>query len=146
MPQAGQEGDQQQRPRDFRQPREIRPYRPDAVPRRADPPVRWPVVQDEEWRILSPFYKSPFFFDSKVLKDEEQEVFLPEPDPTLAKIPHLSSGETVAKTINLFKQGKDILEIADERGLSPATVINHIVKAFQQSDELRVKWAEMLRA
>ena len=30
-----------------------------------------PVVQDDEWRILSPFYSSPFFFDSKVLKQEE---------------------------------------------------------------------------
>lgn len=30
-----------------------------------------PVVQDDEWRILSPFYTSPFFFDSKVLKQEE---------------------------------------------------------------------------
>ncbi|QEC68181.1 AAA family ATPase [Panacibacter ginsenosidivorans] len=30
-----------------------------------------PVVQDDEWKILSPFYKSPFFFDSKVLKDDE---------------------------------------------------------------------------
>jgi len=30
-----------------------------------------PVVQEDEWRILSPFYNSPFFFDSKVLKQEE---------------------------------------------------------------------------
>jgi PIF1-like helicase/Helix-turn-helix domain/HRDC domain len=30
-----------------------------------------PVVQDDEWHILSPFYNSPFFFDSKVVKQEE---------------------------------------------------------------------------
>lgn len=30
-----------------------------------------PVVQDDEWRILSQFYSSPFFFDSKVLQEEE---------------------------------------------------------------------------
>lgn len=30
-----------------------------------------PVVQNEEWAILSPFYKSPYFFDSKVLEEQE---------------------------------------------------------------------------
>ena len=30
-----------------------------------------PVVQEDEWRILAPHYKSPFFFDSHVLINEE---------------------------------------------------------------------------
>ena len=30
-----------------------------------------PVVQNEEWSILAPFYSSPFFFDSKVLQLEK---------------------------------------------------------------------------
>lgn len=30
-----------------------------------------PVVQDDEWKILSQHYKSPFFFDSHVLRNEE---------------------------------------------------------------------------
>ena len=30
-----------------------------------------PVVPNEEWGILSPFYKSPYFFDSKVIEQQE---------------------------------------------------------------------------
>ncbi|MBG9375701.1 helix-turn-helix domain-containing protein [Panacibacter sp. DH6] len=30
-----------------------------------------PVVQEDEWRILAPHYRSPFFFDSHVLMNEE---------------------------------------------------------------------------
>lgn len=29
-----------------------------------------PVIKDEEWRLLSGYYKGPYFFDSKVLEEE----------------------------------------------------------------------------
>lgn len=65
------------------------------------------------------------------------EAELKEPNPELAKKWQLS-GESMEKTVVLFKTGKSVTEIAKERGISPETVINHLALAYQRGIDVDI--------
>lgn len=70
-----------------------------------------PVVKDQEWRLLSQFYSSPYFFDSKVLAD------LPPLYIEFNKI-YRQRDETFIKVLNQVRNNvldKDGLEILEKR-------------------------------
>ncbi len=72
-----------------------------------------------------------------VLRNLER-VNLSEPDPNLERKPFIQKGESVAKTLEAYKQGKPITEIATERGLAIATILSHLAEAFEQGENLDI--------
>ncbi len=65
-----------------------------------------------------------------------ERVTLSEPDPVLVKNwSSLQKGESVAKTLSLFKEGKTVEQIAKERNLAPATIISHLAQAYGEGED-----------
>lgn len=73
----------------------------------------------------------------KVLAGSE-EVVLKEPDPELARKMSSQKGESAAKTLELYKAGKNVLEIAEERKIAPATVMSHLAIAYEQGEQINI--------
>ncbi len=65
-------------------------------------------------------------------------VTLKTPDPTLAKKWDLEKGESVKKTVEAFKQGKTVAEIATERGLAQTTIVSHLAYGYEQGEEIDI--------
>jgi nucleoside-triphosphatase THEP1 len=67
-----------------------------------------PVVKDEEWQVLKNYYKSAYFFDAKVLQDENplyielQKVFRQSDDTFISLLNNLRSNSITAKDIELL--------------------------------------------
>lgn len=71
-----------------------------------------------------------------VLKGLER-VNLSEPDPELArKFP--PKGESAAKSLAMYKEGKSVEEIARERGLAITTIMSHLAQAFESGGEIDI--------
>lgn len=68
----------------------------------------------------------------------KEEVNLKLPDPNLAKKWSLEKGESIGKSLELFKQGKTIAEIAAERNLAQTTILSHLAIAYQQGEEIDI--------
>ena len=66
-----------------------------------------------------------------------EKVTLSQPNPELAS-KWSSPGESRNITLNLFKEGKTVLEIAKERNLAQATIISHLADAFKDGEELDI--------
>lgn len=70
---------------------------------------------------------------------EKQEVSLKDPDPSLARKWALTpKGESVKKTVELFKAGKTVSEIATERNLAQVTILNHLASAYGDGEEIDI--------
>jgi len=80
-----------------------------------------PVVPEQEWRILSEFYNSPYFFDSKVIL-EEAPVYI-----EFTKIYRQSE----ERFINLLNQVRN--NVVDEDGM--AVLDNRYQPAFRRSKD-----------
>lgn len=71
-----------------------------------------------------------------VLKGLER-VNLSEPDPELErKFP--PKGESAAKTLAMYKEGKPVDEIASERGFAITTIMSHLAQAFENGEEINI--------
>jgi len=46
--------------------------------------------------------------------------------------------ETLSSTLNLYKKGKTIAEIATEREMAESTVLNHLEKLYSQGEEINI--------
>lgn len=60
------------------------------------------------------------------------------PDPNLEKRLSALKGESIEKTVELYNQGKNLSEIAQERHLSQATVIGHLAEAYRQGRKVNI--------
>ncbi len=66
-----------------------------------------------------------------------ERVMLKEADPELAK-KMMQKGESVSKTLTLFKEGKTVSQIAEERHLAQTTILSHLADAFQNGEEIDI--------
>ncbi|MEL6141037.1 MAG: DNA helicase RecQ [Bacteroidota bacterium] len=53
--------------------------------------------------------------------------------------PARSAPKTITESLRLFKQGLEIEEIATERRLTPATIVGHLAKSYQEGADFDVK-------
>ncbi|MBI3485459.1 helix-turn-helix domain-containing protein [Candidatus Daviesbacteria bacterium] len=67
----------------------------------------------------------------------KEQVELTQPDPNL-KADFSFKGESAAKTFELFKQGKTVEEIAQERKLAQTTVLNHLAYSFEKGEQIDI--------
>lgn len=65
-------------------------------------------------------------------------ITLSEPDPNLKSKFFGQQGESAAKTWELYKLGKNALEIANERGLALATILSHLALSFQKGEQIDI--------
>ncbi len=73
-----------------------------------------------------------------VLAGKEQ-VMLAQPDPDLERKLSAQRGESVAKTVEAYKLGKTVEEIATERKLAQTTILNHLALAFQNGEPVDIE-------
>lgn len=72
------------------------------------------------------------------VKSSKVSITLSPLDPALARKSGLGRGESVIKTMELFKQGRSIVEIAQERNLAQSTILSHLADAYQQGEKLDI--------
>lgn len=69
-----------------------------------------PVVKDDEWAVLSRYYKSPFFFDAQVLKSnppvtiELDKIYRQSDEQFIAVLNNLRNNSVSAKDVELLNQ------------------------------------------
>jgi superfamily II DNA helicase RecQ len=73
----------------------------------------------------------------KLALTSTDKVSLTQPDPELAK-KFIVPGESIEKTLALYKAGKSVNEIAKERGLSQETVISHLAFGYQKGENVNI--------
>lgn len=66
-----------------------------------------------------------------------EKVMLKEADPELAK-KILQKGESVSKTLTLFKEGKTVSQIAEERHLAQTTILSHLAESYQNGEQIDI--------
>lgn len=66
-----------------------------------------------------------------------EKVNLSQPNPELMS-KWSAPGESRNITLNLFKEGKTVLEISKERNLAQSTIISHLADAFRDGEELDI--------
>ncbi|MDZ7834376.1 MAG: helix-turn-helix domain-containing protein [Alkalibacterium sp.] len=49
-----------------------------------------------------------------------------------------SSKSSAEETVDSFKEGQSIEEIADTRNLSPVTIVNHLSKWIEKGNDLKI--------
>lgn len=74
----------------------------------------------------------------KLALEGKEQVKLNEPDPNLEKKWSALKGESVAKSLVLFKEGKSIEEIAKERNLAQATILSHLATAYSEGEDIDI--------
>lgn len=68
-----------------------------------------------------------------------ERVNLSEVDPNLERKTFFGEkGESVAKTMEQFRQGKSVGEIATERNLAVATILSHLAQAYTQGEQIDI--------
>lgn len=65
------------------------------------------------------------------------QVSLKEPNPELAR-KFGEPGESIDKTVTLFKAGKSIDDIAKERNLAVTTIVSHLAFAYEHGAEVNI--------
>ncbi len=75
---------------------------------------------------------------STAVQAGKAKVSLKQPDPELARKVGMEKGESIAKTLELFNQGKNVSEIALLRNISVETVHTHLAEAYQQGEKLNI--------
>lgn len=105
-------------------------------------------AQVKEWMIelaeQNYLYQTKGEYPVIILKEKSnlvglgELVNLKEPDPNLASKNWAEKGESIAKTVAAYKQGKDVSEIAAERNLAQTTVISHLAESYKNGEDLKL--------
>lgn len=69
----------------------------------------------------------------------KEKVMLTTPDPELERKLLAQRGESVAKTVEAYKLGKSVEEIATERKLAQTTILNHLALALQNGEKVDIE-------
>lgn len=74
----------------------------------------------------------------KLALEGKEQVTLSAPDPNLERKLSALKGESVARSLTLFKEGKSVEEIANERNLAQATILSHLATAYSQGEDIDI--------
>src|SRR5690606_19445579 len=69
-----------------------------------------PVVKDEEWQVLSEYYKSPYFFDARVLNNQKplyvelEKIYRQKDDQFINLLNNLRNNEVTEYDVELLNK------------------------------------------
>lgn len=99
-----------------------------------------PVVRDDEWALLGRFYRSPFFFDSKALREtpyasiELEHIYRQSDDRFIALLNRVREGHLDADTLSeLNRRCAPGFDPPDGEGYVTLTSHNHTARAINEA-------------
>lgn len=72
------------------------------------------------------------------VKAGRETVILPAPEAKLARKSTMDWSETVSRTLELYKMGRTVAQIAQERNLAQRTIFNHLASAYQNGEAIDI--------